>query len=422
MKWNKIGRFSMALVASAALALGMSGCGGGTIGYMWALGTTSTATSAGQIAGFKIDNYTGNLTTIPRSPFASGGSNPVQIVVKAGGRYVYVINQGTFVNNGSSTARDGNIAEFSVGGDGTLTFQQSYNSQGQTPVWAATDNGGNFLYVLDGISPAPAGSPYFGLGDITVFSIAADTGRLTLVTNSQVRDPTTNINLNYFPVGPSPSMLRVTSSGCVYTLDSDETVFPYMAGTAGQLNQTVNSTIVTGGINLTSIDLGSGSNVYLTDAAVTTQFPNGSILGFTTGTNCALDAVVGSPFANVTPAETPVWTLTEARTSKFVYAANQGSTNATTPGSSISVFTIDSTNRLQMAALGTSNPSPVGSGPMCLVEDPTNQYIYSSNSIDGTISGFRINTSTGLLSPLPHGSTFKALTHLTCLAISGSVG
>ena len=77
------------LVVSVAMGLGMTACGGGTIGFMWVLGTQYN-----QIAGFKIDDFTGNLTTAPHSPFTSGGSNPVSLVVKPGGRYLYVINKG----------------------------------------------------------------------------------------------------------------------------------------------------------------------------------------------------------------------------------------------------------------------------------------------------------------------------------------
>ena len=43
----------------------------------------------------------------------------------------------------------GGIAEFAVGGQGVLTFQQCFQSQGTTPVWAAKDSTGGFLYVLD---------------------------------------------------------------------------------------------------------------------------------------------------------------------------------------------------------------------------------------------------------------------------------
>ena len=111
-------------------------------------------TQYNQIAAFKIDDFTGNLTTPPGSPFSSGGTNPVSLVVKPGGRFLYVINKGTALTpdvKGVATCQNGagggHIAEFAVGGQGVLTFQQSFTSQGCTPVWAAHDSTGNFLYV-----------------------------------------------------------------------------------------------------------------------------------------------------------------------------------------------------------------------------------------------------------------------------------
>src|SRR5665213_4477212 len=80
MKLSRIGRIGMAFVVSVAIGLGMTACGGGTIGFMWVLGTQYN-----QIAGFKIDDFTGNLTQVIHSPFASGGSNPVSLVVTPGG-------------------------------------------------------------------------------------------------------------------------------------------------------------------------------------------------------------------------------------------------------------------------------------------------------------------------------------------------
>jgi len=65
-----------------------------------------------------------------------------------------------------------------------LTFQQSFVTQGCTPVWAAHDSTGNFLYVVDQYAPntaclsngqpeAPvAGKPRLPCnGEITVFSV-----------------------------------------------------------------------------------------------------------------------------------------------------------------------------------------------------------------------------------------------------------
>ena len=59
MTFSKIGRILVALVATAALGLGMTACGGGTIGYIFVAGSYYN-----QVSGFKIDDYTGNLTPI----------------------------------------------------------------------------------------------------------------------------------------------------------------------------------------------------------------------------------------------------------------------------------------------------------------------------------------------------------------------
>ncbi len=182
MTFSKIGRMVTALVASAALGLGMTACGGGTIGYMWVVGTYYN-----QISGFLIDDYTGNLTAIAHTPFASGGSNPNMIVVKPGGRFVYVVNSGTGATGTPGTSSFNSpgaaISEFSVGSGGILTFQQNYLSQGVHPVWAAIDSSGNYLYVLDKYSPDYATT---GHGVDHCVLHRERHGRLTLVTNATI--------------------------------------------------------------------------------------------------------------------------------------------------------------------------------------------------------------------------------------------
>ena len=89
MTLSRIGRISRALVVSMAVVLGMSACGGYTVGFMWVLGTQYN-----QITGFKIDDYTGNLTTMVGSPYASGGTDPVSLAVRVGGNFVFVVKDG----------------------------------------------------------------------------------------------------------------------------------------------------------------------------------------------------------------------------------------------------------------------------------------------------------------------------------------
>lgn len=408
MKLSRFGRVSMAFVVSVAMGLGMTACGGGTIGFMWVLGTQYN-----QIAGFKIDDFTGNLTQVPTSPFPSGGTNPVSIVVRAGGRYVYVVNQGAPATK-TTAAVPGQIAEFSVGGEGILTFQQSYTSQGTSPIWAAIDSAGNYLYVLDQVAPDGSGN-----GSITVFAIDPTTGRLQLVPNQQVKNAQ-GTQLTYFPVGSSPTMMRISGGGCLYTLDAgDNTIFPYSIGSNGQLTLTTNSTITTGAAKLTSIST-NGSYVYLTDSGASGT--PGQILPYTSGTGCALNTLTGGAVQNLTGASNPVYSLTDSK-GKFLYVVNHSTTNSQNTTSSVSAFSIDSsTGKLQPLPIGdTNNPYSVGAGPTCMVEDPTSQYVYTSNNIDGSVTGKIINQATGQLSDLRRGARFPAVGQATCLAISPNV-
>jgi hypothetical protein len=209
-----------------------------------------------------------------------------------------------------------------------------------------------------------------------------------------------------------PSMLAL-SGGCVFTLNSaDQTVFPYAAGGGGQLTQTTNSLITTGAVRATSIITG-GSAVYITDAGAN------QILPFTVGTtSCSLNTITGGAIANISPASNPVYTLVDSK-NLHLYVANQSTTNSTLPNSTISAFNIQSNGQLQPLPGPGNNPYPVGAGPVCMVEDPSNQYIYTSNG-DGTVTGKSIST-VGQLSDLKRATTFTATGQATCLAVSGNV-
>jgi 6-phosphogluconolactonase (cycloisomerase 2 family) len=391
-----------------AVVLGMSACGGYTVGFMWVLGTQYN-----QIAGFKIDDFTGNLTQTVNSPYSSGGSNPVSIAVRTGGNFVFVVNKGT--GHG-----DGNVSVFAVGEDGILTYENSYSTSGNTPVWATVDGTGSFLYVLDSQSPA-YGTVVNGAtdlnGDITVFAIDGSTGRLQLVPNQLIKNAAGQ-QLNYFEVGKAPTIVRYGGS-CLYTLDSgDQTVFPYGIGSAGQLTLEPISLIATGAVNATSLNVG-GNNIYITDAGNSTT-PENRILPYTTGGSCSLSVQADGAAANLPTSSDPVYSLTDSK-GKYLYVLNHSTTNtnAGTTNSSISAFVIESTGQLEGLS-DVNNPYPVGNGPNCMVEDPSSQYFYTSN-MDGTVTGKIINQNTGQLSDLSRGSSFTATGLGTCLAVSGNV-
>lgn len=421
MRLSRIGRVSMALVVSVAMGLGMTACGGGTVAFIWVLGTQYN-----QIAGFKVDNFSGNLTQVVGSPFSSNGTNPTSIAVKPGGRFVYVINKGVAATT-TTPATTGNIALFSVGGDGVLTFQQTYSSRGNTPVWVTVDSTGSFLYVLDSHYPdTPAYPNPNNLGDITVFAMDPNTGRLQLVPNQQIKD-SNQTQLTFFPVGLTPTMMR-TSGSCLFTINTgDQTVSPYAVGANGQLTLTANQTIATGTGQVTSISA-NGNFVYLTDAAATPDSAGGRVFAYTVGTGssaCSLNTLTGGPVNNLPLTSNPVYSMVDNK-GKTLYVLNRSSLDPNNKASSISAFTIDpTTGKLQFLGTGgapaAGNPYAVGSGPVCMVEDPTNQWAYTSNNIDGTITGKRLDSNSGELRELPRNSTFPTVGQPTCMALSGSV-
>jgi 6-phosphogluconolactonase (cycloisomerase 2 family) len=410
MKFSLFGRIALALLASAALGLGMTACGGGTIGYIWVLGQQYN-----QIGGFKVDDFTGNLTAIPDQPFSSGGSVPVSLVLKPGGRYLYVLNQGTST---SSTVQDGSsgIVEYAVGGDGTLTYQQTFHAQGFVPKWIQFDATGQYLYELDTYSPSGNGN-----GAITAFSVDGTTGRLTLVTNPNVKT-STGVNTTYFEVGVSPLSMKTIGS-CLYTVNSaNQTLTPYTISTGGALTPYASVTFPVTSINITSIN-GSGSFMLLTDNVNSTTSP-GRIYFYQVGAGCVPTPVPGSPYANLTNTANPSYSLID-NSSKYVYILNKTTTATGTiqnPYSSISAFIITSTNsELQPITTSASSAYAVGSSPVCMIEDTSNKYIYVSNFQDSTLTGKVIDTNTGALSDLSRGSSFKTVGNPNCLVLSGAV-
>jgi 6-phosphogluconolactonase (cycloisomerase 2 family) len=281
------------------------------------------------------------------------------------------------------------------------------------------DSSGTYLYVLDKYSPGYNKTTGLynqpnsdGNGSITAFAADPTTGRLSLVTDTQTLQ--NGVNTPFWEVGQSPFMMKA-SSGCLFTVNgANQTISPYAVGGGGQLTFTTTGIIPTVASKITSIN-GGGSYIFLTDSGANT------VDGFTVGSSCNLTALTGGGVvANFPGTSNPTYSFLDS-TSKYLYVLNQSTTTTQvgTPYSSLSAFTLNSANQELQEIPGA--PYTVGSGPVCMVEDSTNQYLYTSNHNDGTVTGKVIDPSTGTLADLSRGSTFPSVGLAGCMALSGAI-
>ena len=91
----------------------------------------------------------------------------------------------------------------------------------------------------------------------------------------------------------------------------------------------------------------------------------------------------------------------------------------------MSAFSVDpTTGRLMPLAGGASATSvPFGSGstPRCILEDPSNQYLYTANYADSRVTGAVINSATGTLTNLRKNTTFATAGQPTWCVVSGTL-
>jgi len=442
MKFTKFGKALLMGALSLGVILSVTSCVRSyTVGYLYVTGTvTAQSTGNGIISGYKIDHNTGFLTPINGLPVSSGGANPGRAVLVNGSRFLYVLNQGTNAQGGTTCTttnpcQNSNIEQFAVGGNGILTPQETFFTQGINPTRITTDSTGNFILVLDHDSAAPNGLPSSATnpnplcqralgpsttycGDITVFQINQTTGRLTLVVNAQVTSASGS-PLTYFPVPPNPIDF-VVANGFALTLGGTPTtgnnVFPYsFSGSTGQLNLGQNSPQPLGIHGGTAIVVASSTVFVLDNEPITigtgSTFPAGTyqsqILPFSVGSNGALQAQTGGIIPDDPTLANPTYIMVESK-GKFIYVSNQGNnvTGTSNPQSGIAGYFLTTSPSFQLSFLAPSFYGS-GSGPQCLVEDPSDQFIYTANFGDSTITGRAVDPNDGVLNQLRVASSYK---------------
>jgi hypothetical protein len=240
---------------------------------------------------------------------------------------------------------------------------------------------------------------------------------LQLVVNAQVT-AANGTALPYFPVHANPidfvfaSNYFLTLSGTSTTGDS---VFPYTySPTTGQLTVSQNTSQPMNIKQGTAI-VSAGGYIYVLDnepitipAGATGSFTAGTypsqILPFSIGTGGALQAQTGGIVPDDASMSNPIYVLVESK-GKFLYVVNQGNnTNTTNPQSGIAGYVIDpSTHQLSFIA---GEPFGTGAGPQCMIEDPSDQFVYEADAYDNSVYGRVVDPNSGVLNNLRVGNTY----------------
>lgn len=388
MNRKRLTRAATATLSSLGLALGLASCSSiddYTVGYVY---VTSNKSNPGVIDQYGIDFLSGALLQVGTP--VQAGNNPVTLVTSPDGLAVYVLNKG-----------DNDVQEFLVQGNGTLVSKNTYQVGGSSPTAAAIDPAGKFLYVTYTYQTGySATNP--GPGGVAIFPINSDHSLGSV----------SNLNVGNNPVGVVASYYN----HFVYVLDQESSPNATILGFS---QNTTTGALTT--ISGTSISTVAGKTVATGYAAgvvpsaiaeeqtsrflyVTDQIAN-QLIGYVVQPNGSLVPMVNGPFAT---GNFPI-NLTIDPRGRYIYVVNYNSSTVT----GFAIDTATGTPALTVA----SGSAATGTGPTCVAVDPSlGVYLYTSNNLDQTVTGAKLNAGTGALGGVQN-SPFLASGSPTCVAI-----
>jgi len=384
MNLHRISRTAKVSVVSLAMVLGLASCTlDYTVGYVY---MTTNKSNPGVIDQYAIDFDSGSLSQIG-TPVAAG-NDPVTLVAAPNGQFVYVINQG-----------DSTVQEFAVQGDGTLASQHVYPTGGAHPTAVAIDPQGAFLYVTNSYAAGAS----TGTGLVSIFPVNADNSLGTSLTPQPVGINPVGVTVSYFNHFVYVVEQQTSITGLILGFSQNAMTGELTPVSGTTIAGTAGNSVVTGyaaGVTPSAIvEEPTSRFVYVTDQAAN------QLIGYTVLPAGGLLPMVNGPFATgLFPAD-----LTIDPTGKLIYVVNYN-------GSTVQGYMIDGATGTPSGAVGAF-ATGTGTGPTCVAVDPAlGDFLYTSNSLDNTVTGERVFPNTGGLQGVQN-SPFNGSAAPTCLAI-----
>ncbi|MGA2168609.1 MAG: beta-propeller fold lactonase family protein [Terracidiphilus sp.] len=373
MKFSKLSQLFLVSTIGLLVATLLTSCEITTIDYVFVANSAGSGTgSAGQIQTYDADSETGALRSgQPNVP--SGGVNPIAMAVTADYANLYVVNQAS-----------NNVVHFAISGNGVLTKKDAVTT-GNTPVSVAVNTAGTYLYVASG--PNPSLLTAYSLSSGAIGSVAA---QMTLTLPGYSTDtivPTgVNVLANNNAVYVTAYDRSAYNPGGVTTSSANPGwIFGYAAGSGGALTLSSGSPYKAG-VKPTAIASDPTNRfVYATD------FASNELIGYTIQGGSTLDFLINGPFKT---GNEPAAISIDPR-GKYIYVSNQ-------LDSSVSAYVIDLSTGTPSAAVNVtgSQTNSTDTEPVAVVVDPAiGRFVYTANFLGNTISGFRLDPTTGALQP-----------------------
>ncbi|MGA2252577.1 lactonase family protein [Terracidiphilus sp.] len=374
MKLRKLSQLALASGIGLAVAAALTACQLVTVDYVFLAGSAAT-TSGGAIQTFAVDSESGALryaNNTGSSPVDSGGSSPAALAVDGSYTNLYVANQG---NN--------TVVHFTIDGSGNLTNSDSITLS-DTPVALAVAPSGSDLFVAYGSSSATLAEYSLSSGKIgsvvaqqalTIPGYEGDTVLPTAVTVMQNGAGVYATVYDQSAYNPGGTTTSTANPGWVYG---------FAIGSSGGLTAAANSPYKAGVKPSGLVADPANRFVYIVDYA------SNQMVGFGISSGTTLNYLISGPYKT---GNQPSAVTIDPR-GKFIYVANA-------LDSTVSSYAINLANGIPSATVSTTGSSNTSTDtqPNAIVVEPAEaRYVYTANTLGNSVSGFRLNTNTGVIS------------------------
>ena len=373
MKFSKLSQLFLVSILGLSVATLLTSCAYVTIDYVFVANSAGSGTSStGQIETYDADSSTGALRSGQPS-VSSGGTNPISMATTSDYSNLYVINQ-------AST----NLVHFAVGGDGVLA-QKDVVTTSATPVAVAVNTAGTYLYVVSG--PSPSVLTEYALSSGTIGSIVAQVP-LTLpsFTTDTIVPSAVNVLTNNDAVYVAAyDQSAYNPGGSTTSTANPGWVFGYVVGTGGTLTAATQSPYKAGVKPSALVSDPTNRFVYVTD------FASNELIGYTIQGGSTLDFLINGPFKT---GNEPNAICIDPR-GIYLYVTNG-------LDSTVTAFDINLGTGTPSAAVNAtgSQLNSTDTTPVAVIVDPAlGRYVYTANAEGDSLSGFRLDPTTGALTP-----------------------